>query len=143
VGPRYRLGRPTERARELRNNPTAAEELLWSRLRKSQLGGLKFSRQMPIAGHFADFACRSAKLVVELDGSQHLEISVADAERTRRIEAQGYTVIRFWNNDLTTNMAGVLEAILAAARVDDRGVAFEGDRAPTPQPPPAGGRGSR
>lgn len=142
MGPRYRLGRPTERARELRNNPTAAEELLWSRLRKAQLGGLKFSRQMPIAGHFADFACRSVKLVVELDGSQHVEMSDEDAERSRRIKAQGYRVIRFWNNDLTTNMAGVLEAILAAARVDDRGVAFEGDRVPTPQPPPARGRGS-
>ncbi len=143
MGPRYRLGRPTERARGLRNNPTAAEELLWSRLRKSQLGGLKFSRQMPIAGHFADFACRSVKLVVELDGSQHGDMSDGDAERTRRIEALGYKVIRFWNNDLTTNMAGVLEAILAAARGHERGVAYEGGRVPTPQPPPASGRGSR
>ena len=115
MGPRFRLGRPTERARELRNNPTEAEKLLWSRLRKSQLGGLAFSRQMPIAGHFADFACRSAKLVVELDGSQHVEMPAEDFERTRRIEAEGYRVIRFWNNDLTSNMSGVLETILAAA----------------------------
>lgn len=136
MGPRYRLGRPTERARELRNDPTAAEALLWSRLRKSQLAGLKFSRQMPIAGHFADFACRQAKLVVELDGSQHAAMTAADVERTRRIEAEGYRVIRFWNNDLTSNMEGVLEAILSAA---SPGV----ERGPTPQPPPARGRGSR
>ncbi|WP_448664385.1 endonuclease domain-containing protein [Sphingomonas sp. CJ20] len=135
MGPRFRLGRPTERARELRNDPTAAEALLWSRLRRSQLGGLKFTRQLPIAGHFADFACRKAKLVVELDGSQHIERTTADAERTRRIEAEGYRVLRFWNNDLTLNMEGVLQAILTAASP-------RGERAPTPQPPPARGRGS-
>lgn len=135
MGPRFRLDRPTARARELRNDPTAAEELLWSKLRKSQLGGLKFSRQMPIAGHLADFACRKAKLVVELDGSQHADMAAADAERTRRIEAEGYRVLRFWNNDLTSNMEGVLQAILAAALPD-------GERGPTPQPPPARGRGS-
>ena len=135
VGPRFRLDRPTERARELRNDPTAAEELLWSRLRKSQLAGLKFSRQMPIAGHFADFACRKAKLVVELDGSQHIEMTEADAERTKRIEAKGYRVLRFWNNDLTSNMEGVLQAILSAASPSM-------ERGPTLQPPPARGRGS-
>lgn len=136
MGPRFRLNRPTERARELRNDPTAAEELLWSKLRKSQLAGLKFSRQIPIAGHFADFACRKAKLVVELDGSQHIEMADADAERTRRIEAEGYRVLRFWNNDLTSNMEGVLQAILAAASPSM-------ELPPPPQPPPASGRGSK
>lgn len=135
MGPRFRLDRLTQRARELRNDRTAAEELLWSKLRKSQLGGLKFSRQMPIARHFADFACRKAKLVVELDGSQHIEMTEADAERGRRIEAEGYRVLRFWNNDLTSNMEGVLQAILTAASPS-------GERKPTPQPPPARGRGS-
>ncbi len=132
---RFRLGRPTARARELRNNPTAAEELLWSKLRRSQLGGLTFTRQLPVAGYFGDFGCRRARLIVELDGSQHLD-SAVDIERTRHIEAEGYRVIRFWNNDLTSNMDGVLEAILAAA-------SSSGERAPTPQPPPASGRGSR
>ena len=136
MGPRYRLARPTERARDLRNNSTEAESLLWSRLRRSQLGGFKFTRQFPIAGHFADFACRSAGLVIELDGSQHAEMVARDAARTQRIEAHGYRVIRFWNNDLTTNMDGVLEMILAAALAS-------GQRVPTPQPPPARGRGSR
>ncbi|WP_431470437.1 endonuclease domain-containing protein [Sphingosinithalassobacter sp. LHW66-3] len=134
MGPRHRLERPTARARELRNDPTAAEALLWSKLRRSQLAGLKFTRQRPIAGHFADFACRQAKLVIELDGSQHQERTAEDAERTRRIEAAGYRVIRFWNSDLG-NIDGVLEAILAAA-------GRCGARAPTPQPPPAHGRGS-
>ena len=135
MGPRYRLDRPTGRARNLRNNSTEAENLLWSRLRRSQLGGLKFTRQLPIAGHFADFACRSARLVIELDGSQHLDMTAQDEARTRRIEAEGYRVIRFWNNDLTTNMDGVLETILAAALAN-------GERTATPQPPPASGRGS-
>ncbi|MGK6356988.1 endonuclease domain-containing protein [Sphingomonas sp. DT-207] len=132
----FRLDRPTERARALRNEPTAAEELLWSKLRRSQLGGLKFTRQLPVAGHFGDLACRNAKLIVELDGSQHVENARADTERTRHIEAEGYRVIRFWNNDLTSNMEGVLQAILEAALPG-------GERAPTPQPPPASGRGSR
>jgi len=133
--PKFRLDRPTKQARALRNNPTAAEDLLWSRLRKSQLAGLTFTRQLPVAGHFGDLGCRKAKLIVELDGSQHVEMSGADAERTRRIEAEGYRVIRFWNNDLTSNMDGVLEAILAAATAN-------GERGPTPQPPPASVRGS-
>ncbi|WP_082596394.1 endonuclease domain-containing protein [Sphingomonas sp. Root241] len=134
--PKFRLERPTERARELRNDPTPAEKLLWSHLRKSQLGGFKFTRQLPVAGHFGDFGCRSARLIIELDGSQHAEQAERDAERTRRIEAEGYRVIRFWNNDLTTNMAGVLETILTTATAC-------GERGPTPQPPPARGRGSR
>lgn len=144
VGPRppqatpakFRLERPTERARQLRADPTAAEALLWSKLRKSRLGGLTFTRQLPVAGYFGDFGCRGLKLIVELDGSQHVENAEADAERTRRIEAEGYRVIRFWNNDLKSNMDGVLEAILTAATAC-------GWRGPTPQPPPASERGSR
>ncbi|WP_109807098.1 endonuclease domain-containing protein [Sphingosinithalassobacter portus] len=135
MGPRYRLERPTAQARELRNSATEAEKLLWARLRRSQLGGLKFSRQMPVAGFVADFMCRSEKLVVELDGSQHFDNAKSDAERTRRIEAQGFRVIRFWNSDVMTNMDGVLEAILAAAEK-------RREREPTPQPHPVNGRGS-
>lgn len=134
MGARFRLGRPTARARDLRNESTEAEKLLWLQLKGSRLGGLKFTRQLPIAGYFGDFACRSARLVVELDGSQHVEAAEFDAARTNALEAAGYRVLRFWNNDLTANMAGVLETILNAA--GDAG------RAPTPQPPPASGRGS-
>ena len=134
MGPRHRLDRPTERARDLRNDATNAEQMLWRQLKGSRLQDLKFSRQMPIAGYFADFVCRSHKLIVELDGSQHVEGQPHDDVRTVQLEAAGYRVIRFWNNDLTSNLAGVLETILAAA--------IGTERVPTPQPPPASGRGS-
>jgi len=84
------------------------EQLLWLQLKGGRLGGLKFSRQMPIAGYFGDFVCRAKRLVVELDGSQHADANAYDAERTSALEAAGYRVIRFWNNDLTSNMYGVL-----------------------------------
>jgi very-short-patch-repair endonuclease len=122
-------------ARKLRNSTNEIEDLLWARLRRRQLGGLKFSRQIPIAGFVPDFVCRKVRLAVELDGSQHANAKTYDAERTQAIEAEGYRVIRFWNSDVLTNMEGVLETILAAAT--------GGERAPTPQPPPARGRGSR
>ncbi len=133
MGPRHRLDRPTERARDLRNEATNAEQMLWRQLKGSRLQDLKFSRQMPIAGYFADFVCRSHKLIVELDGSQHVEGQPHDDARTVQLEAAGYRVVRFWNNDLTSNMPGVLETILSAA--------IGTERVPTPQPPPASGRG--
>ncbi len=94
-----------------------AEQLLWSRLRGQQLEGAKFTKQFPIGDAVADFACRSAKLVLELDGGQHALTAEADAERTRLIEAHGYTVIRFWNNDVMSNLDGVLETILHHLRI--------------------------
>ncbi len=133
MGPRHRLDRPTERARDLRNDATNAEQMLWRQLKGSRLQDLKFSRQMPIAGYFADFVCRSHKLIVELDGSQHVEAAAYDVKRTHALEAAGYRVVRFWNNDLTSNMPSVLETILNAA--------IGTERVPTPQPPPASGRG--
>ena len=137
MGARFRLGRPTERARDLRNEPTPHEELLWLQLKGARLQGLKFSRQMPIAGYFGDFVCRAKKLIVELDGSQHAGAEAYDIERTHALEAAGYRVIRFWNSDLTSNMDGVLETIAAAADV--------AGRAPTPGPSRKreGGRRSR
>jgi len=135
VGARFKLGRPTAEARALRNAPTVHEVLLWRHLQGRRLNGLKFSRQMPIAGYKADFVCRAAKLVVELDGSQHADAIPYDEARTRAIERAGYRVIRFWNNDLTSNMTGVLEMIADAA--------LRGERAPTPYPlPQAGGEDS-
>jgi crossover junction endodeoxyribonuclease RuvC len=132
VGSRFRLGRPTEEVRELRNNPTPHEAMLWRQLQRKRLVGLKFSRQMPIAGYVADFVCRSHKLVIELDGSQHADAIDYDAKRTLALEAAGYRVIRFWNNDLTSNMAGVLETIA--------NFALGTGREPTPCPlPQAGG----
>ena len=102
--------RLTPVARKLRRTMTDAEALLWSRLRGQQLGGYKFVRQFPVGPHVADFACRSAKLVIELDGGQHSVAS--DAARTRDIETYGYRVIRYWNNDVMSNVDGVLESIL-------------------------------
>ena len=128
MGARFRLGRPTERARDLRNDPSLHEQLLWLRLKGGRLKGLKFSRQLPIAGYFGHFVCRAKRLVVELDGSQHAEAAdeAYDAERTFALEAAGYRVIRFWNSDLTSNMDGVLETIVNAADV--------AGREPTPNP---------
>ncbi len=103
-------------ARKLRGNSTDAEKLLWSRIRSRQLG-VKFVRQFPIGPHVVDFACRSAHLVIELDGGQHSE--EVDAPRTATIETHGYRVIRFWNNEVIEQLEGVLAAIaleLAFAR---------------------------
>lgn len=127
MGSPFKLGRPTAKARDLRNEATDAERALWQRLKSSQLSGLKFSRQIPIGHYVGDFVCRSHKLVVELDGSQHQDQLSYDTERTARLEASGYHVIRFWNGDVFGNIDGVLEAILEAA--DNRG------RVPTPLTP--------
>jgi very-short-patch-repair endonuclease len=105
--------RLTRTAQRLRRDMTDAERLLWSQLRGAQLDGQKFTRQFPIGSAVADFACRTAKLVVELDGGQHALATQADAARTAMIEAHGYHLIRFWNNDVTENLGGVLETILA------------------------------
>ena len=90
---------------------TDAERRLWSHLRASQLDGMKFTRQFPIGDFIVDFACRSLRLAIELDGGQHAE-NPADDNRTRIIEAHGYRVIRFWNNDVLQNIDGVLTVIL-------------------------------
>ena len=90
---------------------TDAERRLWSHLRASQLEGTKFIRQHPIGDFVVDFACRSARIAVELDGGQHAD-SLADDARTAIIEAHGYRVIRFWNNEVLQNTDGVLTAIL-------------------------------
>jgi len=103
--------RLTPRARALRRRMTNAEILLWSRLRAGQLDRRSFTKQFPIGEAVVDFACRSAKLVIELDGGQHAAASEADAERTRVIEAHGYRVIRYWNGDVIQNLDGVLQDI--------------------------------
>jgi very-short-patch-repair endonuclease len=100
-------------ARRLRANATNAEETLWRRLRQSPVLGTHFRRQVPIGRYVADFACMGARLVIEVDGSQHVEGPVAetDKERTRWLEAEGFRVLRFWNNDITQNIDGVLDSI--------------------------------
>jgi very-short-patch-repair endonuclease len=98
------------RARELRKNATEAEKRMWHALRE-KIPGTKFRRQVPIGPYYADFLSFSAKLVIEVDGGQHGEAQDYDARRTAFIKAQGYRVIRFWNNDVLANTDGVIEAI--------------------------------
>ena len=101
------------RARALRHGDNQAEATLWSELKAKRLGGYKFVRQMPIGPYFADFACRSEKLVIELDGSQHAESSY-DRRRDEFMRNEGFSVLRFWNVDMLKNPTSVCETILAA-----------------------------
>jgi very-short-patch-repair endonuclease len=99
---------------ELRHELTPAERKLWAALRGDQLNGVNFRRQHAIGPYIADFCSVKAKLIIELDGSQHLEQTEYDQERTQYLEAQGYQVIRFWNNEVLNNLDGVVLAILSA-----------------------------
>lgn len=101
----------TVKSRALRRSQTEVEELLWQYLRARRLCGFKFRRQHPFPPYIADFYCAERKLIVELDGSQHLEQQAYDAERTRFLNAQGNTVLRFWNDDVLKNRGVVLQAI--------------------------------
>ena len=107
-----RLEHRTDRARRLRRDATDAERALWPRLRNRQIGGAKFVRQCPVGPFVVDFLCRETKLIVEIDGGQHS--ADADRQRTRFLAARGYTVVRFWNNDVLANTDGVVEAIAQA-----------------------------
>ncbi len=101
-------------ARRMRQTLTDAELKFWNAVRAHRLMGLGFRRQLPIAGYIVDFACPEQRLVVELDGSQHaIDRNAAyDAERTKRLEADGWTVLRFWNDDVLKNIDGVCLHIL-------------------------------
>jgi very-short-patch-repair endonuclease len=102
--------RTLERAKSLRRGLTDAERKLWSILRNRQIGGAKFRRQQPIGQFIADFVCQEHRLIVEADGGQHAE-NIADARRTAFLESKGYRVLRFWNNDILTNLDGVARVI--------------------------------
>jgi very-short-patch-repair endonuclease len=102
-------------ARRLRVNQTDAEAKLWRRLRDRQMSGCKFVRQEAISSFVCDFVCRERKLVIEVDGGQHLE-SQSDLIRDRTLSEQGYRVLRFWNNDVLQNIEGVLISIETALR---------------------------
>jgi very-short-patch-repair endonuclease len=98
-------------ARRLRRDQTRAERELWFRLRDRRLAGWKFRRQFPIDRFVVDFFCADAHLIIELDGGQHSVRLEADAQRTKILEAMGYLVLRYWNNDVVENIDGVLEDI--------------------------------
>ena len=104
----------TDRAKQLRENQTDVERLLWFSLRDRQLDDYKFRRQSPIGEYVVDFVCAECKLVVEIDGGQHAVQKTRDNRRSAWLEGPGYRVIRFWNNDVIENLDGVLEVILAA-----------------------------
>ena len=104
----------SERARTLRRDMTEAERRLWQILRSRQTEGCRFRRQVPIGPFIADFVCHAAKLIVEIDGGQHDPSSEVEASRTRFLESEGYGVLRFWNNEVLYNRAGVRRAIADA-----------------------------
>ena len=119
-------------ARAMRAAPTEAERKLWWHLRhRLPTPGTHFRRQVRIDRYVADFACHATRIVVEVDGGQHGAASAADEARTKVLEANGYRVLRYWNNDVLTNIDGVLEDILNTITTT-----------PTPNPSPQG-EGSR
>jgi len=103
--------RPTMRSRELRANATDAERALWARLRARQVAGIRFNSQFPIGPFICDFVSRAAKLVIEVNGGQHDWNAGADRSRTRFLEERGFSVLRFWNNEVLENIEGVVTII--------------------------------
>ena len=99
------------RAGELRQNQTEAEAKLWSRLRAHRMAGVQFRRQHAIGNYIVDFCSPRRKLIIELDGSQHLDQAEYDLERTQYLEVKGYRVLRFWNNDVMNEIDAVLNVI--------------------------------
>ena len=116
-------------AAQMRGAPTEAERKLWWHLRH-RLGveGTHFRRQVQIDRYIVDFACHSKRVIVEVDGSQHAMELAADLERTKVLQANGYSVLRYWNNEILSNIEGVLEHIQSAIT-----------STPTPNPSPQGG----
>ena len=120
-----------QKARSLRSGMTDAEKLLWQHLRNRQLQGCKFRRQHPVGPYIVDFICLDKMLVIELDGGQHAMTIDYDKKRTRYLEANGYTVMRFWNNEILQHQDSVLTLVLNEIT----------STSPSPQPSPQG-RGS-
>jgi very-short-patch-repair endonuclease len=105
-----------ERAKELRKNMTTAERILWERLCDRRLAGIKFRRQHPIGACIVDFYCAAARVVIEIDGGFHNLQVEADAIRSQELEAQGYRVVRFTNDQVEADLEGVLYEIQAACQ---------------------------
>jgi very-short-patch-repair endonuclease len=99
------------RPKELRNNPTDAERILWQHLRLRQLGRYKFRRQQPLGPYIVDFVCLEKRLIVEVDGGQHNSHHADDERRNAWLEQQGFRVLRFWNNEVLQNIEGMKEVI--------------------------------
>ncbi len=127
----------TERARRLRCNMTDAEVRLWLALRRGQHSGLQFRRQHPVGRYTLDFFCPSLRLAIELDGGQHAaQQRHADERRTRFLLEKNIVVVRYWNNEVLSNLQGLLQDLLS--RAEQRAQALT----PSPALPLSGG-GSR
>jgi very-short-patch-repair endonuclease len=134
---------PNHFARHLRRNATEAEKKLWYELRILKSEGRHFRRHVPIAGYVVDFACHMSRLIVELDGGQHntVEGLANDDGRSRRLEAQGFHILRFWNVDVFQNLEGVVDTIRQAVGLSTTW-SYEVEaniQTPTPNPSPQGG----
>src|ERR1700685_1979020 len=115
--PQRPLDRRVPRARALRRDATEAEKKLWQHLRQPPFKQHHFRRQATIGPYFADFASHQLKIVIEVDGGQHSG-STSDEARTRYLEANGYRVLRFWNNEVLEDTSGVLLMIDAAVNAE-------------------------
>lgn len=102
-----------QRARDLRKNSTEAEKHLWYYLRANRLG-FKFKRQVPLGEYIVDFACLEKRLVIELDGGQHMDNKSYDTKRTQWLTTHGFQVLRFWNHDVFQNTSSILDIITTA-----------------------------
>src|SRR3970282_1842057 len=102
------------RARRMRNSFTDAELRLWQLLRNRNLKAFKFRRQLPLGPYIADFICLDQRLVIEVDGGQHQQQTRYDSKRTDDLEAAGYRVLRFWDNDVLLHTDDVMQAIYNA-----------------------------
>ena len=120
------------KAKTLRTNQTTAEQRLWYHLRAHRFMGFKFKRQKPIGRYIVDFICMEHRLIIEIDGGQHAEQVTYDQRRDAWLRNQGYTVLRFWNNDVMQELEGVLEQIRSALV-----------NSLSPGPSPASGRGEQ
>jgi very-short-patch-repair endonuclease len=109
---RGRNERRSTTSRQLRVSQTDAEKKLWYALRNRQICGLKFVRQEPVGRYTCDFVCREKRIVIEVDGGQHAG-SKQDTVRDRYLREQGYRVFRYWNNDVLSNLQGVLESLIS------------------------------
>jgi very-short-patch-repair endonuclease len=127
-------------ARNLRNSATPAERILWQQLRMLKSEGRHFRRQVRLAGYVADFACHYPKIVIELDGGQHSDTVQYDNQRTAALNAEGYQVLRFWNNDVLESFEGVVDRIRHAVKLPTVfSYEFSNIERPPPQPSPQGG----
>lgn len=115
-------------AKSLRTNQTEAEQRLWYYLRAHRFMDLKFKRQKPIGRYIADFVCMERLLIIEIDGGQHADQMEYDQHRDAWLRSQGYTVLRFWNNEVMQQLEGVLEQIRLTLTL-------------SPSPSPVNGRG--